>query len=353
MKNIKYVIVPLLVAILSGCMASRQKELLGNRDFEFDHYNKAISRYSEAVSIDPENKNALLMLGWSHFKKKEFKEALDTFIQLREIAPDSRDALEGVGWSAFKLGMYKKSMQAFLAYREQDELYPGAIEGVAYNDYKLGRYTKAKGLLDIAIIEDPDSSDNYLIRGLVADVSSDWKGATKYFQRALNLSGKDDLFIKSKLAKALLNYEEYNEADRMYNSILASDPKNVAAIAGKRKLSVIKKAILEVADKLYVAGQFNESLEELSALETIYPDWPEVYARKGRIEYKKGDYSASCAEFEKGNRLYALSYHIHDGLGWCLVKLGKKEQAEQSFHKALKIYPGYPSSLAGLKEARK
>lgn len=346
----KYISFFIISLIIAGCETSRHYEAYGTRNFTLGNYADSISYYEKALSLNPSNKNAILMSGWSYFKSERYEEALASFEKLRDLDEESTDALEGIGWTTFKLGRYQESLKVFQTLMEKEKDHTGAVEGVAYNYFKSGDLGKAKEYLAIALKENPESSDNNLIRGYVALMESDFPVAVKYFKKSLELSGEKDVDTIAAVGNAYFGDKDYNRADYYYNMALENHPDHQGASAGKGKLASVKQAVMAAGAGLTAAGKYDEALEEFREVEKLYPEWPEVYAAKGWAQYKKGNYKEAYGEFSKGLSRYKLSYDIYDGLGWSSLKLGKKEQADESFRKALGIYPGYYSSAAGLRE---
>lgn len=351
----KRIVFLLLITLLlaAGCGMSRQYETYGQRSYSLGNYEDSADQYERALSANPNNKNALLMVGWTYFKLERYDDARQSFERLNELDRVSVDAFEGLGWTYFKLGRYKESLETFEAIRKKDKLHTGAIEGIAYNYFKMGNLAKAKEYLNIALIENPNSSDSHLIFGFVALRESDFPAAIRFFEKAHRLSIKKDPDLYAGMGNAYLGSKDYNRADYCYNRALELSFKNQLAIAGKGQIFTIKQAVMAEGARLLAEGNLNAAIEEYTKVEKIYPDWPEVYAAKGWALYKKGDYKEVYAEFTKGLQRYKLSYDIYDGLGWCFLKLGQADDAQQSFRKALEIFPGYLSSQEGLKQLKK
>jgi len=44
-------------------------------------------------------------------------------------------------------------------------------------------------------------------------------------------------------------------------------------------------------------------------------------------------------------------YGLHNGIGWCHLKLGRKAEARAAFQRALTLRPGYEDAVEGLRLA--
>ncbi|MBI3600818.1 MAG: tetratricopeptide repeat protein [Nitrospinae bacterium] len=346
-------IISLLVSM--GCSMSRQYEAYGHRSYYLSNYADSAAYYEKALSLKPDNKGALLMSGWSYFKMGRYEDARRRFKKLSEVDNNSVDALEGLGWTDFKLGRYREALKSFEAIREKDPLHTGAVEGIAYSYFKMGngQKQKAKEYLNIALTENPDSSDSCLIYGFISLQESDFSAAIRFFEKALSLSAKEDPDLYAGLGNAHLGSRSYNKADYYYSRALEINPANQQAVAGKTQLFTVKQIIMAEGMRLTAQGSIKAAMEEYRELEKLYPDWAEVYAAKGWALYKGGDYKGAYEEFMQGLKRNKLSYDIYDGLGWSSYRLGRMDEAERSFKRSLEIFPQYSSSQEGLRQLKK
>jgi len=65
----------------------------------------------------------------------------------------------------------------------------------------------------------------------------------------------------------------------------------------------------------------------------------------------RADYREALSEFEKGLRARPDWYGLHNGIGWCHLKLGRKAEARAAFQRALTLRPGYEDAVEGLRQA--
>ncbi|MEW6679704.1 MAG: tetratricopeptide repeat protein, partial [bacterium] len=86
-------------------------------------------------------------------------------------------------------------------------------------------------------------------------------------------------------------------------------------------------------------GKFSEALNTLGWAYYHLNDYPNAIKAFQRL-----------AEFHKDDDIWAAPY---DGMGWSYLKMGDKSTAKKMFEKALNLFPGYASSLAGLEELKK
>lgn len=352
-KEIKVLIPTIFLLISTGCSMSRQYEAYGHRSYYLSNYADSAAYYEKSLTSEPDNKSALLMSGWSYFKIGQYEDARRHFQKLGKVDNNSVDALEGLGWTDFKLGRYREALKSFEAIREKDPLHTGAVEGIAYSYFKMGNLQKAKEYLNIAITENPDSSDSYLIYGFIALQESDFSAAIGFFEDTLSLSAKEDTDLYAGLGDAHLGSRSYNKADYYYRRAIEINAANQQAIAGKTQIFTVKQIIMAEGMRLAAEGSIEAAMEEYHEIEKLYPDWAEIYAAKGWALYKGGDYKGAYKEFMQGLKRNKLSYDIYDGLGWSSYRLGRMDEAERAFKRSLELFPQYLSSQEGLRQIKK
>lgn len=220
---------------LSGC--AQHYVAQGNRSFAFKYYNESAGRYESALTEDSSDKTALLMAGWSYFKMAEYARALERFKKLSELDPKSDDALEGIGWTYFKLGQYNDSIQTFQTLHKRDKDRAAALEGIAYSYFKLGDVVNASHYLKLAILENPRSSDNHLIRGYVAMMETNYPLAICSFKNAQSLLAKRNPDVDVALGNAYLATKDYQHANNSFDQALKKNSQHAGALAGKKQIS--------------------------------------------------------------------------------------------------------------------
>ena len=160
----------------------------------------------------------------------------------------------------------------------------------------------------------------------------------------------DQLFLKAKL------YEKkgYNkEAQKLYESILETYPKNIRAkdslyALNKQKLSNTDQKIPEAKIKqlvnLYNQGKLSVVLEQAKVLVKQYQNAFIIWNLLGAANKGLGKIVEASNCFRTVTKLNPNIPDGHNNLGVTLQEQGKLEEAIESFNKAVSLKPNYPEA---------
>ena len=125
------------------------------------------------------------------------------------------------------------------------------------------------------------------------------------------------------------------EAERLFKSILARDPKNVSAL---QLLGII----------VFQMGRSQEGEKLLRKAIGIKPGIAGLHYNLGKMLDEQGKLDEAVNAFRKAVRLEAKNEWIYNDLGTVLVKLGKLGEAETTLRASLEINQSNTTSLSNL-----
>lgn len=96
---------------------------------------------------------------------------------------------------------------------------------------------------------------------------------------------------------------------------------------------------LEKGTELMNQNHTGEAKEIFSLLVEKYPDFAEAHNKLATVFFLLGDLEESILECEVAVRMNPNHFGAWNGMGMCLYKLARYEQAIKSFQMALKIQP--------------
>lgn len=110
----------IVVLFMTGCLVMAQQKSksaeewieLGDKDFRNREYQQAISKYTNALEVDRENKRALLKRAETYQLMKKFIFALSDVDALLRIQSDHTQALSMKGQLALSLGLFEDAISA-------------------------------------------------------------------------------------------------------------------------------------------------------------------------------------------------------------------------------------------------
>jgi len=118
-----YALLVLLLIVLAASSGLAQQKTktpeewieLGDADFRRQDYQQAVSKYTNALEGDPENKRALLKRAETNQLLKKFKFSLADIDALIRIQPDHIQALSMKGQIALSIGLFDEAISALEA----------------------------------------------------------------------------------------------------------------------------------------------------------------------------------------------------------------------------------------------
>ena len=149
------------------------------------------------------------------------------------------------------------------------------------------------------------------------------------------------------LGWARLRLGRYHLASEAFRAALDRSPEFVDALIG-------------LGTAQFELGQYAVALPPLEAalrhrrtlVGTESADLAGVRAKVGWILYYLDRYRDAIEAFGAALRSAPDGHGLHNGLGWCYLRLGDKDRARAAFQRALALKPDYLDALEGLRQAR-
>lgn len=228
---------------------SKSIDSLNRHDFE-----KAENYLQQALKIQPNNAEALRLLGVASALQKKYPEALKYFDKVIKLSPRNGVAHSNRGNVLQELGKYK---DALLAYDVALSLESSYVE--AYNNrgnalQALGRYQEALHAYSSALSLAPNYSEAYVNQGNALQALGRYEEAITAYGAAIFLNPADKDAYRGR-ADALQDLGRYFEAIQDYDSAIQCDVNDGVAYGLRRQA------------KLYLCqwSDFDDELLQLSS----------------------------------------------------------------------------------------
>ncbi|WAA10566.1 tetratricopeptide repeat protein [Fervidibacillus albus] len=165
-----------------------------------------------------------------------------------------------------------------------------------------------------------------------------------------------------KFAEAVYNYEKVlQKTDEIGGVNIYDRLAEIYSAAGEfeKALPFFEQAVekrltvdllFEYGFTLYQAGYVQKAIEKLEEVLTLDPDYGSVYFPLAKAYEKEGDYASALKVAKEGAKVQPFQKELHHFTGKLLLTLGKYEEAEQYFQKALEIDPEYVEAVLSLNE---
>mgnify|MGYP006083412323 FL=1 len=236
------------------------------------------------------------------------------------------------------------------------------IQLLAHAFIKLGNLHEAKQQIEFALKLTPDFAGLHEDLGSIQALSSDYKGASDSFRKAIQLDPRLTSAHK-KLAQSLSASGKTDEVDEAFENYLDRDKDAALVAAGaehwrsnriEEAEAVLKKALKRNADNvdamhflaLVYHGE-NKKLNDAEALlrkaTDIAPDFSQALSSLGRVLTDCGKWLDAIAIYKKIIKLKPNDYKAWAGLGRAFSLSGQVESALGAYKKSLSIKDESPN----------
>ena len=156
-------------SILRRTECNRNQAMVGKGValFYLKMYEEAVSAFSEATSMNPDDIRPRVALGAVSFMKGHYQKAIDIYTKYLNQLPKkelyfswSSHALNNLGWSYIYIGKHKKALEIFsrLTLHHDRPIYPQPFFGEGWAYFYMNKIDKAKHSFNHALTLDPDNA---------------------------------------------------------------------------------------------------------------------------------------------------------------------------------------------------
>jgi len=284
---------------------------------------KALNFAREASNANPDNADALGLLGKMQLAAGQTGNAVSSYIRLTQIEPKSASAYYQLGKAQAAANNEAGTRKAL---RQAIEIKPDFLDArvaLVALESRTGHLTDALGLAQQAQRLHPQSHVGYLLEGDVLLLSKHFAEAAKLYEKALVLEPLSDLVIKRHLAQVRAG--DVKNADTSLQVWLQSHPKD-------------KSTWFYYAQSLESRRLNQQAITQYLGVLRLAPDDPLVLNNLAMLYYKERDVRAR-ATAEKAYQLAPQHPMIADTLGWVLVEQGEAGRGLELLRKAKDAAP--------------
>ena len=184
---------------------------------------EASAIYAEILRIDPQNFDALYLLGFLNLQRRQFAEAERLMAAATNINPSFPDAHFNRGLALLKLGRYQDALSCFdllLAMR------PNTVEALLERGtalYELKRYHDALATFDEALALAPTNAEGWHKRGEALSALGRLGEALLSYDRCLAINPRSIPTLHRR-ADLLFDLNRFQDARAEYEKLLSIDP---------------------------------------------------------------------------------------------------------------------------------
>ncbi len=313
-------------AIQASPSALQPRRLLAEHYLGNNEAKKALNLASEAQTANPDNADALDLLGATQLAAGETENALTSYQKLARLAPKSPLAhykLASVQAAAKNLGAAKSSLHLALGLKPD---YLEAQAALISLELRTEKPTEALKIARQVQQQNPKMSAGFVFEGDIFIDQKQYGQATKAYENAFSIDRSGLIAVKLHQAQTLAG--NVKNADTRLLQWLKGQPKDSAARA-------------YMAQVYMTRGQDKQAIEHYQALLQNAPGNLLALNNLAWLYHREKDPRA-LAMAEQAYKMRPDAAFISDTLGWILLEQGKTARAVVLLQKAVSLAPTNP-----------
>ena len=305
--------------------------LLGRLSHEQGRHDEALMLAGRALQIDPGSFEALTQQGLTLRALGRIAAAVSSYKAALALRPDAATALYNLGNALASLDRLDEALQCFDRVVALDPSDAAALNnrGVVLRD--LLRDDDALASFDEALALRPGYPEALNNRGNALQALGRHAEAIDSYERALRERPAYAEALNNR-GNALLALERFSEALESYDQALAIQPGYAEAHSNR-------------STALLAFCRPGEALEAAVRALDAHADYPEALGNRGKALQALGRHDEALQSYEEAHRLRPADADGLNNLGNALHALGRYEEALERYEDALRVRPDSVESL--------
>jgi predicted TPR repeat methyltransferase len=301
---------------------------------EAGQFNEAKTRYEKLLDCDPENPDALYLLGGIYYQNNNPKMACELITQAIQSAPDRDYFYSHLGLALNALGNTDDAMDAFHTALALNSKNPETYKMMGKVLREKGKTVDAIDAFRRAVELDPEDIESCHNLGNSLLKQNQPEQALSVFNRLLDQK-PDMVETLNRMGKTLLFMERIPEALEVFKKCIKIDPENA-------------QAYQNLGAALELAGNQNGAANAFKKAILFAGDSAEAHHRFGNYLLARKKMNEAIAEFEKAIEKKPGFAEAYNSLGIALKSEGRLAEAIGAYKKAIDIAPKHPQTYNNL-----
>ena len=297
-------------------------------NYQAGNLQEAVDICKKIVKIQPNNINAVNLLGIIFYQRKDYDSAMKYTKKLITLNPMNAEAYYILGHSLQEKGEVD---EATIHYQRSLAINPNFADafynlGTIFQDKK--KYNEAISCYQKALYINPSDVKAYYNLGFALQEKGQHEEAITFYQKALLLNPNLDE-AHARIGLALQEMGRSDEAIDFYRKANQCNPKNLIALCGLGSALQEKKQFDEAIPYYYMALQ-------------LYPKHVQIYINLSSILLEKRLFDEALQYSQKAIQISQNHSEIHQAfliMGNILIQRGQVDEAERYIRHAIKIKP--------------
>jgi tetratricopeptide (TPR) repeat protein len=297
--------------------------------YELDRQGRlaeAIERYRRILTAEPNNSDALHLMGIALARLGRPREAVEAMASAARLQPSNPTIQANLGNALTEIGRPDEAVACFERALALKPDFLAALHGRAMAQLRMGRIEAAVQTLEEAVRRAPNQPRLHVDLGVALERLGRKEEALRHFERATTLDPNSPQGHYNRgLLEALLG--RLPQALASLDRVLALQP-SLPAIHANR------------GNVLTDLGRTAEALVSYDKALALQPRDPVTLRNRGRLLMRLERYTEAMASFDAAVALAPEDFAAHFHRGVALAVLERHTEALQSFDRALALNPG-------------
>lgn len=305
--------------------------LLGVAMLQRERYKEAVELFRQAVAVDDGNPAYHTNMATALLETGQAEQAIEHNRRALAIDPDHLDAVYNLGNAYRAAGDHAAAERQ---YRRTIELDRGNVD--AYGNLAIclaarGEHLTAIEVLEQALAMAPDAPEIHHNMALTLQALRRLDGAVQHYRRALELD-PDRVDYLNHLGTALEQAAMLDEAEQCYGEALRRQPDYA-------------DAHLNMGNLLRHRGRPDAALEAYQRAARLDPDSPHGHTNLGMLLSQQGRRAEGLEMLERARRLQPDRPETLVRISYALLAGGRLDDALNAVEQALALRPGHGEAL--------
>jgi predicted O-linked N-acetylglucosamine transferase (SPINDLY family) len=299
--------------------------LLGAIAIQEARYEEAVQLIQQAISLNQTRPGFYNNLGLAYWQLGRFAEAVECHQQALRLEPNDAIAYNNLGNALRSLHQVEEAITCYQRAVTLDANYADAYTNLGQLLEEQKQLPQAIACYQQAVMLNPEDVDAYTGLAMIFTDQGQWSQAITCFQQALVLTPQK-AWLYTKLGNVFQKQNQLAEATVCYQQALALDPKDY-------------EAYFKLGNLFDKQEQFAEAVACFQRALELYPESVETLINLGNGLMKQGKLMEAIAHYQQALNLAPQSVEAYANLGVALSTQGQLHEAVVCYQKALALNP--------------
>jgi len=347
---LQFLIVCFIVGIHSKSHAQMSKKLLkeAQKDFNNKAYQEAILKLNDAITLEPQNDEALVLRARSFKAKQAYNESIGDYKTAVGLKPKNVNVMYELAEMQFLTNQFADANITFERVIQANNKFSDAYSKKAFCLYKLHNFNDMLTVSSQGLRVNKNDEWSAFYMAVAYDSLGNKTLAEQHYQKAIDLVADDkrkslnaqsyNVFFIG-LANTQIDLYKYDKSINTYTIALKTDPQNAEVLRKRAQVYVIKQEYQNALNDL------NQSIALNNKNYLTFLERASVYKKLGQYQSAINDYGQSIIIDSKCAEGFS-------GRAQSQFQTGNYKEAVSDYKLALKIKPNEGEWQKGLNDAK-